>query len=281
MIETGLGGRLDATNVVPRTCAVITTIALDHAQYLGTTQEAIAREKFGIVREGQPVISGIIQPELLDILRTDYAPDLMVYQRAVHCLSLAKQGKGFVCDVSIADNSYKALFFPVETSWQVDMMIVGMWAACHVLAAPDSGHIRAALARFYWPGRMEKITFSGKTLLLDGAHNVVAIDALCVHIATLPEKPVILVGILSTKEWRYMIQHIARQAACLVLYDGFHDEAMPAESLKDAAQAYCDEIVISDTLANALNVVVKYPCQTVCICGSLYLIGAFKAMGNL
>ena len=162
VLETGLGGRLDATNVISSPLvSVITRIGLDHCDWLGTTHAAIATEKAGIVKPGRPVVCGAMPPEALDAIRA----------------VAARQGAPLVCAAPWTPPPGFALFgaFQKENAATVK-------AALDVLKgegfAISDAAIADGLAHVVWPGRCQRVTKNGATYVVDGAHNPDAATAL-------------------------------------------------------------------------------------------------------
>ena len=162
VLETGLGGRLDATNVISSPLvSVITRIGLDHCDWLGTTHAAIATEKAGIVKPGRPVVCGAMPPEALAAIRA----------------VAARQGAPLVCAAPWTPPPGFALFgaFQKENAATVK-------AALDVLKgegfAISDAAIADGLAHVVWPGRCQRVTKNGATYVVDGAHNPDAATAL-------------------------------------------------------------------------------------------------------
>ena len=162
VLETGLGGRLDATNVISSSLvSVITRIGLDHCDWLGTTHAAIATEKAGIVKPGRPVVCGAMPSEALDAIRA----------------VAARQGAPLVCAAPWTPPPGFALFggFQKENAATVK-------ATLDVLKgegfAISDAAIADGLAHVVWPGRCQRMTKNGATYVVDGAHNPDAATAL-------------------------------------------------------------------------------------------------------
>ena len=167
VLETGLGGRLDATNVISSPLvSVITRIGLDHCDWLGTTHAAIAAEKAGIIKPGCPVVCGAMPPEALDAIRA----------------VAARLGSPLVCAAPWTPPPDFALFgtFQKENAATVkavlDVLREGR-APARPFAIPDSA-IAEGLANVVWPGRCQRIAKDGADFLVDGAHNPDAAVAL-------------------------------------------------------------------------------------------------------
>ena len=262
--ETGLGGRLDATNIVTPLASVITNIALDHQQWLGDTLEKIATEKAGIIKPGVPVVTAVAASEALRVIartarkmgsplvevepvgrlfgtgKSPVLPLLGEHQRLNAALALAT--------VEVLQNH-----FPVSVAL-----------------------IHAGLAQVNWPGRLQLITQPGRRrILLDGAHNVAGASVLRVALEkdfTETERTFIL-GILGDKDWRMMLEILAPLAARILLVPVNNPRTTPPAEMARFCQKVNPalETEVCDSLPAALK-------QTwneafVVIAGSLYLVG--------
>jgi dihydrofolate synthase/folylpolyglutamate synthase len=188
VLEVGLGGRLDATNVAKNVRAtVITSIGMDHEAYLGTTIEEIAREKAGIARKGVPMIVGVGDPDALRVIRgvctARKAP--LHRARANHAPTTTLRG------VHQRDNAGTAAV-----------------ALRHIGVSETA--VRAGLHGVHWPGRLE--TIDGEpSLLLDAAHNPDGAAALAAYLSTLPKtgRRVLLFGVMADKDWPAMLRSLS------------------------------------------------------------------------
>lgn len=259
VLEVGLGGRLDATNVVesPLACA-ITSISLEHTAVLGDTLDAIAREKAGILKRGAPYVLGRLPPEA---------------ERAID-------------DVARAVGAGPKWTGPLEP---VDVALLGEHqrrnaavasAVAELLAArwPQiRGAIRRGLNEVQWPGRFEKIALGARTLLLDGAHNEEGAEALARALeaeGTPPERTTLVFGALADKSFAAMLARIAKLAHRRI-YTAPKGRAPAAfEALTAIAPG---EIVPEPALALARAVALAGPDETVLVTGSLYLVGEIRA----
>ena len=222
VIEVGLGGRLDSTNVIHPELAIITNIAFDHADYLGNTLRAIAGEKAGIIKSGVPLLTGEEQPEIVELFQAR----TLVLGSPMHVLDAAHAGD-VVFDLSGTTFSTQwrgeqhRLHTPLMGRHQ------GMNAALAVRAAElldldlDISQIQRAMTGIRWPGRLQVEKLGGQTWLFDVAHNVAGVQALVesVRRLELPRPLVLLLGILGDKDWKAMLPplfEIADQAILTV-----------------------------------------------------------------
>lgn len=187
VLEVGMGGRLDATNVTEARVAVITNVALDHERFLGSTIEAISREKAGVIKAGHPVISGCEHPDAQEVIRRragETGATLLDLATVAHVSNVQDVQGRFVFDLefgaALGSEDFPALAPALAGRVQVKNAVA---AAAAAQALRQQGFnitpedIAAGLAAVQWPGRLE--TIAGRPLvLLDGAHNPAAAEEL-------------------------------------------------------------------------------------------------------
>ena len=295
ILETGLGGRLDATNVVenPLAC-VITSISLDHIMYLGDTIEAVAGEKARIIKRQVPVIYDDTVPEASEVIR----------ERAVQMASKAYPvGKG---DFSILETKDQGLSIraegeaaqafaaagplvleiPFEAPYQAENAMLAVKTAV-VLGQRERGfrlteaQITEGIRTARWAGRMER---AGENLYLDGAHNPGGIKAFIQAAASMAarqkKKAYLLFGAVSDKDYRAMArllcEGISWAGIGVVHIDS--SRSMDTEVLAEAfSQAYKGPVRAFETAGEALREMKKQAGDELLFCaGSLYLIGELK-----
>lgn len=295
ILETGLGGRLDATNVVenPLAC-VITSISLDHIMYLGDTIEAVAGEKAGIIKRQVPVIYDDTVPEASEV----------ICERAVQMASKAYPvGKGDFSILETKDQglSIKAegeaaqafaaagplvLEIPFEAPYQAENAMLAVKTAA-VLGQRERGfrlteaQITEGIRTARWAGRMER---AGENLYLDGAHNPGGIKAFIQAAASMAarqkKKAYLLFGAVSDKDYRAMArllcEGISWAGIGVVHIDS--SRSMDTEVLAEAfSQAYKGPVRAFETAGEALREMKKQAGDELLFCaGSLYLIGELK-----
>jgi len=270
--ETGLGGRLDATNIVTPLAAVITSIALDHEKWLGNTVEKIAVEKAGIVKPGLPVITSASAGQGLDeiakVAQDRQSPLTAVTWADVNRLPTANIRMPLLGDFQMLNAA-----LAVATTRVLNK----------TLPVSDKA-IADGLARVSWPGRMELIQqTNGQIILLDGAHNPAGAEVLRQEILKqfLDTKPTLVLGILADKDWHTMAALLAPLAARVLLTPVKSERTLrPAELLPISQQANPKAPVVTcASLAEALKEVEKD--RNVVITGSLYLVGeAMELLGR-
>ena len=293
ILETGMGGIFDSTNIVPDTnCTIITPIAFDHEQFLGSDIATIARQKAGIMRSGRPSIWAKQQPEAYAQLKQ---------QARQLCVSFQTEGKNF--HVTPTDTGGLCLKADSDTITTPPLSLYGghqtQNAALALMALKTSGLVTnlAAAAegasQAKWPARVQKLKHGHLTQLasrnvwLDGAHNVHGAKALVASLSSLyPHKWIFVFGALDTRpadEFLSVVKPIADRIYCLTIPD--QPAALKAGTLVGRARALGLKSDTADDISSACRAIGSMGVpddQPVIICGSLYLAGAvLQANGTL
>ena len=283
VLEVGLGGRGDATNVIERPAvSAITSLSLDHRELLGDTLSAIAAEKAGIMRAGVPVITGHQPPEALAALRSAAAAagaPLLCRGEAWH-VEPTSRGLRFTDAQGTVDTPTPALPGP----HQVDN--AGIAIAALRVATPVPPAAYAGLANTRWPARMQRLHGNlaallppGWELWLDGGHNPAAGIALAAHLRSWRGRPIhLIVGMKQSKDADAFLAPLLPLAdsAWAVQEPGQHD-ALPVDRIIAASDGRARP---GPTVAAALSQLPSAPAARALICGSLYLAGeVLKADG--
>lgn len=262
--ETGLGGRLDATNIVTPIASVITNIQFDHQNYLGETLASIAAEKAGIIKPHIPVITGAVFPEALHVInetaRKQIAP-LTIVQPAdtlkppLDSLTLPLLGEHQKMNAAVGLATVRALgsVLPVEES-----------------------AIRAGLARVHWPGRLQLVKRSpAQQVLLDGAHNVGGAEMLAAALREyFPKLQTSLVlGILRDKDWPRMCEMLAPLASRIVLVPVHSERSAEPHGLAEICGRANPKAGVFECPSLAAALELTEHDSFVIIAGSLYLVG--------
>ncbi|MCC6001911.1 MAG: bifunctional folylpolyglutamate synthase/dihydrofolate synthase [Pararhodobacter sp.] len=281
LLEVGLGGRLDATNVVERPAlCVITPVSLDHQQFLGETLPLIAGEKAGIIKRAVPCVVGPQQDAAGDVIEARAAalgaPLLVCGQ---HWQVFEERGRLTFQD----ENGLLDLPLPnLPGPHQVDNAGAALMAL-RVLGV-DLRAYEAAVCRAEWPARMQRLRMGPLAestpeaeLWLDGGHNPAAGAAIAATLARLPARPTwAICGMLNTKDIDGFMAPLAGhlQGLAAVSIPG-EANTLPAETTAAAARAVGIDTTCADSVADALAAIVAHtPSARVLICGSLYLAGA-------
>ncbi|MEK0164347.1 MULTISPECIES: bifunctional folylpolyglutamate synthase/dihydrofolate synthase [unclassified Phaeobacter] len=279
LLEVGLGGRLDATNVITPALSVITPVSIDHEQFLGNTLAKIAGEKAGIIKRGVPVVVGPQPEEAMEVIEATAArlgAPLIAYGQHWHVWEERRRL------VFQDENGLLDLPLPVLLgAHQVQNAGAALAALRHLGA--DEAACEAAMANAEWPARMQRLKTGPLIeaapeveLWLDGGHNAAAGVALADVLAKLPERPTHLIcGMLNTKDVRGYMAPLAPHVASLTAIS-IPDEVntLSAGETEVAAKSVGIEAGTADSTMAALEAIVaKDPQARVLICGSLYLAG--------
>ena len=280
LLEVGLGGRLDATNVVeaPR-LTIITPVSLDHQAFLGDTVAAIAGEKAGIIKRGVPVIVGPQTDEGLAVIEAKAAKmGAPVFAFGQHWTVSEDRGRLIYQD----ENGLLDLPLP-NLPGPHQIQNAGAAIAALRLLGRDEAACEAAVTRAYWPARMQRLRQGPLVdaapqveLWLDGGHNPAGGEAVAATLARMPVRETHLIcGMLNTKDVTgYMVPlapHVTRLHAVTIPGE---KNTLPAETTADAARAAGINAVTAPSVAEALaGIATSSPQARVLICGSLYLAG--------
>ncbi len=280
LLEVGLGGRLDATNVVdsPR-LTIITPVSLDHQAFLGDTVAAIAGEKAGIIKRGVPVIVGPQTDEGLAVIEGKAArmgAPILAHGQHWHCFE--DRGRMVFQD----ENGLLDLPLPnLPGPHQVENAGAALMALRHL--GRSEAACEAAVTRAHWPARMQRlrqgplVDIAPKVeLWLDGGHNPAGAAAVAATLARMPRREThVICGMLNTKDVTGYMAPLGPQVAKLyaVSIPG-EKNTLPAEVTRDAARAAGIDAVTAPSVAGALHeITATAPDARVLICGSLYLAG--------
>ena len=284
--ETGMGGRLDATNVVMPLVSLITNIELDHTQYLGDTLEKIAAEKGGIIKGGVPLVCGE-EREGLRKFFTDLATskDSPIYLLDKdYCFSesgLEKKNGKFFRKLEYRSNQLEKLQIALPALGRhqcenASMVLKTLELVCPLLGINFESSVEG-LSYYNWPGRLE---LRGNGLILDGAHNP---DGAGVLVKALDEiypanKFHFICGILADKNWKEVLDILCEKAESFYLVKIKNARASNPEELKDYILAKGVAVLGEGSAESALAHIEK-PDKTVVV-GSLYLIGEALSILN-
>lgn len=262
--ETGMGGRLDATNIVTPLAAVITNIHYDHQRWLGYTLGEIAREKAGILKPGVPCVTAAESPEALDVIRTT---------------ALRLGCPLYVLGPEAAETApLDRIKLPLPGAHQrmnAALAVAAVQAVGSTLPVSEEA-IERGLRRATWPGRFQRVRLpTGPELILDGAHNVGAMEVLCATLETeCPGvRPAFVLGVMADKDLEGIAARVAARALRVVCVpvpsERSADPVRLAAACRSAAPQLPVEVCAS--LAEALDRLREE--SVVVVTGSLYLVG--------
>ncbi len=285
IVEVGLGGTWDATNVIDADVAVITNIAIDHVEYLGSTRESIAREKAGIITPMSALVLGETDPDLAEIFAAQSPQTVVLRDRDFAARSNRLAVGGRLIDLSSPLGQYEDVLLALHGAHQADN------AAC-ALAAAEAFHgerladdvVREAFATVTSPGRLEVVARQ-PLVVLDGAHNVAGAMALrdALEEEFIPAPRTMILGLLKEKDPREMLEALGiDDVQLLVVCAPPSPRALDPHIIADTARSMGfpeDRIEISDSINAAIGFAMLETPEDgqVIITGSLYLIGAARA----
>lgn len=278
VMEVGLGGRFDATNVLTPRLSVITNVALDHTEILGETIGKIAAEKAGIMRPGKPVLTAAVG-EALSVLRREAATRRSTLVALGQGMQLETRSLGWAGTWFRLTSSHGRLSAttPLLGLHQARNAALAV-AAAQLLEVPPAD-IAAGVAQTRWPGRLEPIPFAGRTFLLDGAHNLQAAQALAEALRALALTPVRLIfGLSADKDAGELVDALEPVTREVILTRArLSPRAALPESLRPLWHVPTS---LAQTPREALELALHgtRPGDVVVVAGSLYLIGELRPL---
>lgn len=301
VLETGLGGRLDATNIVTPLVSVITNVSMDHEAYLGNTITAVAGEKAGIVKSGVPVVSGVKAGEGLEEVKAACelcGVNLLLYGDSFESFVAEDGAWQWQGDAGLSDVSHKQLRCSMKGNYQIENASLAL-AVIELLKrkgfALSGEQIRQGLAAVHWPGRLEYFCLDRNTrktvkclttpdsvsYLLDGAHNPAGVDSL---VQTLKsecsfQRLILIWGAMADKDLRKTLSQVAELAGRIILTkpDG-ERSAEPELLLQNIPNHFQKKCTLSPAVEDAIAEAEKLAGKDdlILIAGSLYLVGASR-----
>jgi dihydrofolate synthase/folylpolyglutamate synthase len=281
IVEVGLGGRLDSTNVVDPVVTVVTTVDRDHCEILGQRMEDIAREKAEIAKQGVPLISGATQPEVVGVLeevcRVKGAP-------------LRLMGRDFwgesVAPRTVTFHGRTRIYRDIKVGLAGFYQIANATVALEALEAFAEAGYRVAqeslyqgLAHVRWPGRLE-LVHTRPQIILDGAHNPAAARSLrrCLQEEFDYRHLYMVMGVMSDKEVTAILAELAPLGDVFIATRPPNPRAMSAQRLAEIAQQYCKEVrVIEDVGAGvAYARALAEKDDMIVVTGSFFTVGAVR-----
>ncbi|HHW03846.1 MAG TPA: bifunctional folylpolyglutamate synthase/dihydrofolate synthase [Thermoanaerobacterales bacterium] len=303
VLEVGMGGRLDATNVVTPLVSVITPISFDHQKYLGNTLADISREKCGIIKERVPVVSGPQDAEAMRVIEEACARQKCTLKRVLNSCEDRKD-IDYICykpiydgvndqvfDLDTLKNHYSNLRIRLTGSHQLENAA----AAVGAIEALELSGIKITKDAIYtglenarWPGRLE-ILKENPTVLIDGAHNVAGVrtlkEAILKHFSK--KKKILVLGILEDKDYKDMIREIVPLADTIITTAPDNPRAISAERLAEVIKESCpenekrhDNIYAVKKIKDAVSLSLELaaPGDLIVFAGSLYMIGSVRTI---
>ncbi len=281
VIETGMGGRLDATNSLQPAVSIISNISMEHRFYLGHTISQIAGEKAGIIKTKTPVITGARQKAAADVIRRAAKSKSAPFFRLGEHFRVRRNAKSGGFTYYGMENVWPGMHTRLTGNHQIDNAAIVL-AACEILkrrASIELSAIREGLKTHQWPGRLEMLN-TIPAILIDGAHNLMAARHLARFLKEQmgDRKITLVIGILDDKPYRSMLQSLLPQCHRVILTRPIIDRSLPAEILYKTGKSIIDRLEIIPDVADAVTYAYNTtePEGLICIAGSLYVVGEAK-----
>lgn len=278
LIEVGLGGRLDSTNVVNPLVSIITNVAMDHMDYLGDDILRIAREKSGIIKKGVPVITGALDLPKRIIEETAHIQGSPVYSMG-RDFSFTKAGTQRMSYTGLK-LALSDIFVNLPGDHQLGNAALAL-CAMEILSSfglkVDKGELRDGLTQVTWPGRLEVVS-ERPAVIIDGAHNRAGVEALTAFLRSLPKKGkrLLIFGVMKDKEYEGMLKELLPYFDEVILTMPANERALSPEIMKNIVPT---AVIIHDSTKAVKEAQrIATPNDTIVITGSLYLVGEFKAI---
>ncbi len=282
VLEVGLGGRLDATNVITPLISVITSISLDHTHVLGTTLEDVAREKAGIIKEGVPVVVGIEQKEIRaiikDICQKRNARAYFTSEDGEY--SISQEGNDFQeFDLKVLDIEHRGLRLSLLGEHQVKNAVI---AVMTLELLREQGlninhhNISKGMALTRWPGRFEKVSES-PTIIMDCAHNPAGMRTLSLTMNRVyrNKKKTIVMGIMGDKDIPCIVKEACGFADRVIVTKPKFERAAEPEIIESEVRKYCQEVIVIQDVKEAVKYATSSSSEeeVICIAGSIFNVG--------
>jgi dihydrofolate synthase / folylpolyglutamate synthase len=279
VLEVGLGGRLDATNIVTPMVTAITSIDFDHQAQLGDSIQAIAREKAGIIKRRVPVVCGPLPVEAATVVREIARRHEAPVIDAPHHAQITACDRDGTIDVRSAFRSLERVKLALSGRHQLDNAAVAVaildqlsLRAIHV----DDEAVRAGLTLARWPGRLERFTRGAIDILLDAAHNPAGARALASHLKDIGWTGVTLVfAAMRDKDVQSMLETLAPIAHTIVCATAPSARALRASDIAAVAAPLAPDVEAIDEPAAALERAIALG-RPVVVAGSIFLIGPLR-----
>lgn len=282
VIETGMGGRLDATNILNPELSIISNISLEHRSYLGNTIAQITGEKGGIIKKETPVITGVRQQSAINVLQQIAASQSAPLYRLGEHFSVRRNKNNRFSYFGI-DHHWKNLKTSLPGTHQVDNAALVL-AACEILQQKNVPipfeTIKSSLETYKWPGRLEIIQ-SSPLIVIDGAHNLTAAKLLSKFLKeSLSDKRItLIIGVLDDKPYEAILKSLLAHCSRIILTEPKIDRSICPEKLYKTAKSMVNNTEIVPDVGNAVNHALDTTPsdEAICIAGSLYVVGEAKS----
>jgi len=280
VVEVGLGGRYDATNVVNPSITAITTVDLDHTMTLGNTLRQIAYEKAGIIKENVPVVVGEEKKDPLEVIQKiaeERNASVLLFNRDFRYSEKTLRLNGNRFDY-FGRNVLNDLVLSLNGKHQLRNASISLRIIEEVEGELKEVSVRKGLMNVKNPGRFEVFKRSGKTIVLDGAHNPAGAKALVesLRIYFPEEKMVGVIGILDDKDRESMMNYFKDVLGKVIITKPKSERAKNMEELFEIAKKYIQRTFFIEEPLKALERAFEEEEEVIVVAGSLYLIGEIE-----
>jgi dihydrofolate synthase/folylpolyglutamate synthase len=281
VLEVGLGGRLDATNVVTPTTTAITSIDFDHQAQLGNTLESIAREKAGVAKSGVPMVCGRVPEAAARVIRDVCESQRAPLIRVSDVVQIEPRDDGETVDVRVGMRSLDRIRLSLPGRHQRENAAVAVAVMTEVskrgIPIPDAA-IRHGLTEAHWPARLERFVRHGVDILLDAAHNPAGARALASHLEDIGwSRITMLFGAMRDKDVSGMLAPLAHVCERVICTTAPTPRALPAAELADIARRYAPVVEIVPDMNDALARAIACA-RPIVAAGSIFLIGPLRVI---
>ncbi len=287
VIEVGLGGEIDSTNVIKPLLSIITNVSIDHKDYLGDTEVEIAKVKSGIIKNGSPVITGSTNKDVLDIIeKKSKELGCLIYRFGLEFDGLEKKH-----DENLSNFTFQNKEYELDVNYSLvghHQILNGSIAleAIYILKKMgfDLNMVKAAnsLSRVKWAGRLEMLNYKGNRVLLDAAHNLEGAKNLALALTDIYNyrKVVLMVGILADKERQKMIDYLGPFGDKVIVTKPNSPRADDFRKVAEYFKDYSKEIYIIEDVKEAMEkgISLLKKDDILCITGSIYMLQEIRGL---
>ncbi len=287
VIEVGLGGEIDSTNVIDPLISVITNVSIDHKDYLGDTEVEIAKVKSGIIKKGRPVITGSTDKDVLKVIEEKAkAMNSKIYRFGLEFDGIEKS-----FDEGISNFIFQNKDYELEVSYSLvghhqivngSVSLEAIYVLNKLGYQVDVTKARQSLSKVVWAGRLEMLHYKGKRVLLDAAHNLEGAKNLALALTDIYNyrKIVLMVGILADKERQKMIDYIGPFGDKVIVTKPNSPRADDFRKVGEYFKEYSKEIYIIEDVREAMEkgIDLMEDGDILCITGSIYMLQEIRKL---
>lgn len=287
VIEVGLGGEIDSTNVIDPLISVITNVSIDHKDYLGDTEVEIAKVKSGIIKRDRPVITGSTDKAVLKVIEEKAnAMNSQIYRFGLEFNGIEKS-----FDEGVSNFIFQNQDYELEVSYSLvghhqivngSVSLEAIYILNRLGFKVDVTKARQSLSKVIWAGRLEMLHYKGKRVLLDAAHNLEGAKNLALALTDIYNyrKIVLMVGILADKERQKMIDYIGPFGDKVIVTKPKSPRADDFRKVGEYFKEYSKEIYIIEDVREAMEMGISLleDGDILCITGSIYMLQEIRQL---